>query len=145
MKVYFAPATALARLDLSHAPPPPADTCFECSPLPPPDLREPGFCSTAGRKDLRLESTGAPWPLVHLPLGPADWKPTWGAYLKRCGEAVGEAAGLTCFSIDGRQDDHVQWLAGQGLQPGAVCRLHTLRVPWGPRPAAWVHLSTAEI
>ena len=28
--------------------------------------------TTAGTKDLRLESTGRPWPLVHLPLGPTN-------------------------------------------------------------------------
>ena len=69
----------LAGLDLAGAPAPPRSAGAVLG-----GAQGPDFCSTAGSKDLRLVSSGQPWPLIHLPLGPAAWRPSWGAWLQRC-------------------------------------------------------------
>jgi hypothetical protein len=141
--LYFTPPDRLAQLDASGAPPPPAGPGVALS-APAPGL---GLVSTAGRKDLRLASTGAPWPLVHLTHGPASWTPTWGAYLRAAGEALVDRgdAGPACFAIDDRLDDHVTWLAGRGVAPGAVCTVYTFAIPPRLPSPPWVHLATSEI
>jgi hypothetical protein len=145
LAIYFVPPRVLAGLDVAHAPPPPTPTGLDLSPDA--ASRSPGVTSTAGRKDLRLRSTGQPWPLVHLPLGPRSWLPTWGAYLRRAGEALVRegAAGPVCFGIDERISDHTAWLAAQGVSRGAVCNVYSFRKPGAPRPGPWVHLATSEI
>jgi pyrroloquinoline quinone (PQQ) biosynthesis protein C len=84
LRLYFVPPAALAGLDPAGAPLPPAGPGAELS-APPEGL---GLVSTAGRKDLRLASTGAPWPLVHLTQGPGAWRPSWGSYLAAAGAEV---------------------------------------------------------
>ena len=107
-----------------------------------------GVISTAGRKDLRLVSTAEPWPLAHLALGPAAWRPSWGAYLAAAGAALVDhrIAGPACFGVDDRLRDHVAWLAGEGVEPGAVCTVSTRSpCPRGFLAPPWVHLATSEI
>lgn len=145
--LYFVPPERLARLDTSRAPAPPASPGLELGPAPAAPVEAPGLCSTAGCKDLRLESTGQPWPLVHLPLGPSAWRPSWGAYLRACGEALVERGltGAACFGIDERLTSHTAWLAGQGVQPDATCTLYSLSLLLGRPAGEWVHLPTSEI
>ena len=145
LKLYFASPEALARLDLAGAPPPPRAPGAVLGPAL--RLEEPGFLSTAGRKDLRLVSSGQPWPLIHLPLGPEAWRPSWGAWLRRCGEAIVSRGlpGSACFALDERLEDHVSWLSSQGINPGAVCTVYSLRLSLNRTDVAWVHMPTSEI
>lgn len=145
--VYFADPYKLARVDASSCPPPPrAEDGVDLSPSPR-FLEPPGVESTAGCKDLYLKSTNAPWPLVHLPLGPGSWRPTLGAYLRACGDALvaRRAPGPACFALDARLDDHVRWLARQQVDPGAVCTVYTLSITPRTIGARWLHLATSEI
>lgn len=138
LAVYFVKPEKLAALDLSHAPGPPRGVGLDLSPL-----GDDEIVSTAGRKDLRLESTGEPWPLHHLPIGPGRVRGGYGAYLKRCGEQL---AGTTCcFAVDPRLDDHVRWLAGQGIERGARCTVYAMRLPGARGAVDYVHLATSEI
>jgi hypothetical protein len=143
LAIYFAAPDRLASLDPSRCPPPPREGGLDLSPDP--ACRPPGLISTEGRKDLRLVSTGQPWPLVHLPRGPSSWTPSWGHYLRACGAALVGSGASACFAIDERLRDHVDWLASAGVEPGAVCTVYTLRLP-GTKPLApWLHLATCEI
>lgn len=145
LQLYFASPEALARLELAGAPPPPRAPGAVLGGASP--VEAPGFCSTAGRKDLRLVSSGQPWPLIHLPLGPEAWLPSWGAYLRRCGEAIVSRGlpGSACFAIDERLSEHISWLSAQGITPGAVCTVYSLRLSLRPAAVSWVHLPTSEI
>ena len=142
--VYFAPPAALCALAPASCPPPPATAGLDLSPSEPvSDI----LCSTAGRKDLRLVSTGKPWSLVHLPAGPASWNPTWGHHLRRAGEAMVArgAPGPACFAIDDRLTDHVDWLASQGVRAGASFTIYGLSLGRTARPHGWIHLATSEV
>lgn len=103
--------------------------------------------STAGSKDLRLKSTGRPWPLVHLPYGPPRWRPTWGAYLHACGEKLASSrpSSIACFSIDLRLDTHISWLASKGVRHDASCTVYAFDATLRARRASWLHLATSEI
>jgi hypothetical protein len=138
LAIYFVAPEKLASLDLSSAPEPPRGEGLDLSPHTLVD-----HLSTAGRKDLRLVSTGKPWPLEHLPLGPRHWTDGLGGYLKRCGEKLSNTT--CCFAVDQRLDDHVRWLRGQGIEPGAACTVYTFRLPPARGPIAWTHLATSEI
>jgi GNAT superfamily N-acetyltransferase len=143
--VYFAPPESLAALDVEACPPPPAGEGLELSPGGGPD--DASFSSTAGRKDLRLVSSGAPWPLVHLPAGPSSWRPSWGHYLRRCGQrltALG-LAGPACFAVDERLREHVEWLAGRGISASASLTVYGVAAPGLLRRSAWVHIATSEV
>ena len=149
LSLYFTPPAQLAGLDLETAPASPrlADG-LDLSPLD--DARpspEPGFVTTAGKKDLRLRSTGAPWPLVHLVAGPATTRPSWPAHLRACGEALGARGlpGPACFALDRRLTAHVDWLARHDIQPGAACTVYALSLTRRTVGASWVHLATSEI
>lgn len=144
LAVYFAPPEQLASLDTSSPPAPPRpDRGIDLSPADAPHL-----VSTAGKKDLRLSSTdGAPWPLVHLPHGPATALPTWPAYLRASGQEMIDRGmrGPACFAVDDRLVDHVAWLERRGVKPGAACTVYALsltRSTWG---TSWAHLATSEI
>jgi len=147
LAIYFVEPERLARLDLGGAPPPPRPAGLDFSPDAGVGATPAGVISTAGRKDLRLRSTGEPWPLQHLPLGPAAWSPTHGAYLRAAGASLLASGqpGPCCFSLDQRLADHVGWLASRGITSGATCNVYTFRLPIGPRPDPWVHLATSEI
>ncbi|HEY2744577.1 MAG TPA: GNAT family N-acetyltransferase [Polyangia bacterium] len=145
LSIYFIDPARLAALRVDGAPPPPPPSGMDLSPEP--ASRAPGLASTAGTKDLRLHSTGAPWPLVHLPLGPSAWAPSHAAYLRRAGEAMlaEKLPGPACFALDDRLADHAGWLAAQNITPGAVCTVYTFGLPGAPKPSPWVHLATSEI
>ena len=151
LSLYFVAPQELAALDVTSAPAPLRPRHEDGIDLSPPRAGEavdaPGFVTTAGKKDLRLRSTGAPWPLVHLRHGPADASPSWPSYLKSCGEAM-LARGLlgpACFGVDARLTDHVAWLSRRALEPAAACNIHALSLTLRTRGAAWLHLATSEI
>ena len=148
LAVYFAPPDKLAAIDASGAPSPPhPEDGTDLSFVPTGTVDEPGLTSTAGRKDLCLRSTGKPWPLVHLPLGPAHWRPTWGHYLQRCGAALATARpdAIACFAVDERLMSHIAWLSAQGIERGASCTVYALDLTLRGRRAPWLHLATSEI
>lgn len=143
LSMYFAPAERLARLRPESAPLPPRGG-LDLSPdfaLRP--LLAPGIESTAGRKDLRLVSTGEPWPLWHLPRSLAS--PGWAAYLRDCGQQLLTRPGLACFAVDERLTHWTQWLQAGGLTPGAVCTVYGLGLVRAAYGASFVHLATSEI
>ncbi|MFV8754312.1 GNAT family N-acetyltransferase [Nannocystaceae bacterium ST9] len=102
---------------------------------------------TTGAKDLRLRSSGAAWPLVHLTRAPWHTEPSWGEWLRGCGERLaGRAAGtLACFALDQRLVEHHAWLARAGIDPGARCILHGLAATRVVRSTRVAHLATSEI
>jgi hypothetical protein len=148
LAVYFAHPAKLAALSTGDAPAPPdPDRGVNLSHVVAGPVDPPGLVSTAGRKDLRLASTGQPWPLVHLPLGPAHWKPTWGAYLASCGQALvaTRPSAVACFSIDERLSSHISWLASKGVEPSASCTVYAFDSTMRAWRASWLHLATSEI
>lgn len=140
LQLYFVPPETLRRLDPSTAPPAPETRGVDLSPTVDADR-----VSTAGRKDLRIASTGRPWPLVHLPRGPRAWGGSLGTYLARCAAADWAPGELACFGLDARLIEHTDWLTFNGLKPGAVCTIHTLAWPGVLRGVRWMHLATSEI
>ena len=148
LAVYFADPSKLAVLPLEGTPATPdpeggVDLSFD----PVGDVVAPGLVSTAGMKDLRLKSTGQPWPLVHLPYGPSRWTPSWGAYLRSCGETLASSrpTSVACFAVDQRLGTHISWLSSHGIAPGAVCTVYALDLTLRAGRAAWLHLATSEI
>ena len=96
-----------------------------------------------GCKDFRLESTGEPWRLAHLPRPPMDL----GTMLRSAADEL-DADELATFALDERLVPQLRWLADNGLHPGASCNLLGLGHPLlglNPLRAPWLHLSTAEI
>lgn len=145
LAIFFVPAHQLARLVVDGCPRPPSTgglvLSVGCD-------AGPAVVTTAGRKDLRLASTGSPWPLVHLPRSPRGWGESLAAYLRACGEHVmSENRDATCcFALDERLVDSLQWLGARGLRPGATCRVLGLSLGLGlRRRCAWVHLASSEI
>ncbi|HEY3818952.1 MAG TPA: hypothetical protein VGL81_17400 [Polyangiaceae bacterium] len=148
LAVYFVDPARLAALSLEGTPAPPEpDAGVDLSSVPTGPVEAPGIVSTAGAKDLRLKSTGEPWPLVHLPYGPSRWTPSWGAYLKACGESLvaRRATSVACFAVDRRLGTHIDWLTSKGIAPGAACTVYALDLTLRARRAAWLHLATSEI
>ncbi len=128
--------------DLGDGPPSPDPEGLDLSGT---DSDAPLFVSTKGRKDLRLESTGTHWPLMHLPTGPQHWKDGLGGLLARASTAL-PAGSTACFSVDQRLQDHIVWLHNAGVEVGATCTVYALGRPGLlPRQLPWVHLSTSEI
>jgi GNAT superfamily N-acetyltransferase len=149
LAVYFVKARALAALDPAGCPAAPDGDGLDLSPTVRATARGPGVTTTAGRKDLRLVSTGAPWPLAHLALGPGQWGASLGAYLRACGEFLGDEGApeaTACFTLDARLAGHSAWLTARGVSPGAACTVYTFRLGLPARRArVWVHLSPSEI
>lgn len=148
LAVFFVAPGQLAALSVAGAPPSPEeDRGINLSFVVTGQVDEPGLVSTAGRKDLRLRSTGQPWPLVHLPLGPRHWRPTWGHYLRACGEALQarSPSSTACFAVDERLVSHITWLESQGVTRGAACTVYALDLTLRARRAGWLHLATSEI
>lgn len=148
LHVYFVDPQVLAGLEADGCPrPPPEIDGLDLSPDAEASSGPLGIVSTAGKKDLRLVSTGAPWPLQHLVLGPRSWNPNLGAYLQASGAAMlaAGAPGPACFALDERLSDHVAWLRARGVEPGATCTIIAWRL-WPRLPSfKWVHLATSEI
>jgi hypothetical protein len=148
LAVYFVEPRKLAALALEGVPATPdPETGIDLSFLPSHTVEPPGLVSTAGAKDLRLRSTGQPWPLVHLPYGPSRWLPTWGHYLRACGEALVSSRpdAIACFAMDQRLDTHIAWLASKGVEQGAACTVYSFDLTLRAGRASWLHLATSEI
>lgn len=145
LRLFFVPARTLRSLDPSGCPahaPTAGASGLELSPTHP----GLGLVTTRVTKDLRLVSTGNPWPLVHLTHGPRDWPVSLGNYLARAAREIPEADDTTtCFALDARLTPQLDWLAARGLTSDTVCTLYGWRLPGGPRDPAWVHLATSEI
>lgn len=140
----------LARLRLFFEPPDKLRGLGEGPPRPPQDgLDLSGasgslFESTKGRKDLRLDSTGAHWPLMHLCRPPQQWTDGLGGILAQAADLPTDT--VACFGLDERLDDHIRWLHAAGVEPGATCTLYALVLPGTLPPALpWVHVATSEI
>lgn len=149
LRLWFIEPAQLAELDPSACPENPAGL-LDLSPAArfhgalDADL---GLVSTVGRKDLRLVSSGARWPLAHLATSPAQWRGTLGEHLRAAGETLvsrGET-GLVCWSLDDRLRAHWAWLEGRGLRSDTVCTVYGLGLPGGPSRGPLVHLSPSEI
>jgi hypothetical protein len=141
LHVYFIPRAHLLMMEPAGCPPVPPGG-LDLSPDAIHD--ESGLTSTAGCKDLILESTGQPWPLWHLPLGPRAWTPSFAHHLRRAAEAMPEGS-TACFSLDERTSAVVDWLRAKKIEPGATCTVLMFRLPFAPKPDPWVHLATSEI
>jgi hypothetical protein len=143
LQLYFVAPARLAELD-GDGPACPVGDRFNASTMPGPDMIE-----TTGAKDLRLRSTGAPWPLVHLTRAPWDTEPsrTWWAWLRSCGERLsGRTDGaVACFALDRRLEGHHAWLAHAGISPGARCMMHGLALTRALRSTRVAHLATSDI
>ncbi len=144
--IYFVQPEVLAMLPTGSAPALHAGEALNLSP----DVSASVVC-TAGRKDLRLVSTGAPWPLHHLVKSPAQWGPDLGGYLsKSAQDLLGQGAqGMACFALDHRLKPHINWLLSHNIQQGAVCTVLGMfkpsRVARRVARSAWLHLATSEI
>ncbi|MCA3012782.1 MAG: GNAT family N-acetyltransferase [Myxococcaceae bacterium] len=142
LHVYFERPEVLAALKVTGAPPPPAGAGLDLSPEASTEV-----VSTAGLKDFVLASTGAPWPLVHLPRGPSGWGASHAAALARGGRALVQqgAPGPACFALDDRLEAERHFLEAQGVRPGAVCTVYGLSMTRRMATVPWVHLATSDI
>jgi hypothetical protein len=148
LNLYFVDPQILSSLPLD-APPNPNGAGLNLSP------RTADRISTAGRKDLRLMSTGAPWPLQHLSQPPDAWGDSLADYLHRCAALDWKPDEIACFALDRRLEAHGEWLARHSVLPGAACTIYGLFWPGFSRGTTrrkrslsaldWVHLATAEI
>lgn len=136
LRLWFADPAQLR--DLPDGPPTPPGPWLQLA------TNESAVVSTAGRKDLRIASTGQPWPLQHLCDGPDAWTPTWGAWLRRSAQTLADDQ-VACFGLDDRLEDHHRWLTSQGVESGAVCTVYTLHAPGRLRGVRYVHLPTSAI
>jgi hypothetical protein len=105
---------------------------------------------TRGAKDLRLRSSGAAWPLVHLTRAPWHAEPSrenWWAWLRSCGERLSSRTdgAVACFALDMRLEAHHAWLTEAGISPGARCTIHGLALTRALRSTRFAHLATSEI
>jgi hypothetical protein len=140
LQLYFVPPARLAALDVKGPRCPTGDR-FNASETP----DASGMVETTGAKDLRLRSTNAAWPLVHLTRPP--WEPSWWARQRRCGERLSARTdgAVACFALDRRLEAHHAWLANAGIQPGARCTVHGLALTRALRSTGVAHLATSEI
>lgn len=140
--LFFVEPQRLAALPASGAPGLPHGAGLSLGAASPPDV-----VSTHGTKDLRLMSSGKPWPLVHLPAPPEQWGGSLAAYLVRCATGLVATApsSLACFSLDVRLQEHHTWLARHGIAPGAHCTVYALNLIRRAPEVSWVHLPTSEI
>ncbi|MFO0563216.1 MAG: GNAT family N-acetyltransferase [Polyangiales bacterium] len=149
LRLWFVEPSRLASLDPRACPSNP-ESLFDLSPaarLHGAIDGELGLVSTAGRKDLRLVSSGAPWPLVHVATSPSSYRSTLGEHLRAVGRALvaRDENALVCWAIDDRLRAHWSWLEGRGLRSDTVCTVYGLSLPTGPSREPLVHLSTSEI
>jgi GNAT superfamily N-acetyltransferase len=147
LAIYFADPARLARLDPTTCPPAPQRGVLDLSPRT--SSGTPLLISTAGKKDLRLVSTGAPLPLVHFPLNPAFARPSFAHGLRSAGLAVVDPASpyesnaLVCFSLDTRLSPLITWLRAQGVVSTTGATVLGLSLPGSRR--GLVHVATSDI
>lgn len=143
LQLYFVPPARLAALDGDGPTCPLGETLNASGPAA--DMVE-----TSGAKDLRLRSSGAAWPLVHLTRAPWHAEPSsesWWAWLRSCGERLSSRTdgAVACFALDMRLEAHNGWLATAGIRPGARCTIHGLALTRALRSTRFAHLATSEI
>jgi hypothetical protein len=140
LRLYFVAPAQLAALDGDGPACPVGETLDASGPVA--DMVE-----TSGAKDLRLHSTGAAWPLVHLTCAPWHAEPSWGAWLRSCGERLSSRTdgAVACFALDERLEAHRAWLARAGISPGARCTIHGLALTRALRSTRFAHLASSEI
>lgn len=143
LQLYFVPPAQLAALDGA------GPACPVCPIGDRLDVSGPSadMAETRGAKHLRLRSSGAAWPLVHLTSAPWSAQPSWGAWLRSCGERLSSRTdgAVACFALDQRFEAHLAWLAHAGINPGARCTIHGLALTRALRSTRFAHLSTSEI
>lgn len=148
MRLWFVAPATLAALDTRGCPERP-QSVLDLSPDAE-HARDPdglGLVSTAGRKDLRLLSSGAPWPLVHVARSPDRFEGTLGEHLRASGRAMlaRDDRPLLCFALDARLRDHSAWLAGRGIASDTTCTIYAMPLWGGPSSGPLVHIATSEI
>lgn len=148
LDIYFCPPETLANINDAAPAYPSGNTIALLSQIDD-DIKD-----NNGLKEFRLASTGQAWPLFHLPFPVTCWEEGLGTYLKRCAEQLQQSPhypddAIACFALDRRLTAHKQWLADNGIQPGAVCTVYDWSVPFiGKSPvssADYIHLSTSDI
>lgn len=142
LNVYFVEPAKLAALNVEGAPATPTSAGLDLSPS-----IEADVVSTLGAKDFVLQSTKQPWPLVHLPRGPAGWGRSHAEFLRRGGERLLglQASGPACFALDQRLSAERDFLRHRGIEPGAVATVYAFSTTRRTRQVPWVHLATNEI
>ena len=142
LSVYFQPPEKLAALSTRDAPATPTATGLDLSP----EVRE-AVVSTTGSKDLTLASTGKPWPLLHLPLGPSRWGVSHASHLATTAASIlgSKRLGTCCFALDHRLVPESSFLERQDVRPGATCTVYGVHLSLTPPSPAWTHLATSEI
>jgi hypothetical protein len=142
LQLYFVPPARLAALD-GDGPTCPLGERLDASGA------AADMVETSGAKDLRLRSSGAAWPLVHLTRAPWDTGSSggnWWAWLRSCGEQLSSRTdAVACFALDQRLEAHHAWLAKAGISPGARCTIHGLALTRALRSTRFAHLATSEI
>ncbi len=122
--LYFVPPTQLLELpDNSPAPKPSPHVNFS------PDRAQSLF-TTRGTKDFILQSTNAPWSLVHLDLASQPSLALHEALKSGAQDAVHSqpADALACFAIDKKRRDQIDWLANHGISSTSTCTLYAMQV-----------------
>ena len=145
LDIYFTSAEDLLRLgdDSPMLPPIEDSACLS--------LSDKEIIDNTGLKDFKLQSTGEPWPLVHLSMPVKRWSEKFGSHLKECAEKMlGESAQkVLCFSLDSRLLSVKTWLNRYGIFHGAACNIHSCpNTLLGQSPlqqARFIHLDTSQI
>ena len=139
--VYF---VAPEQLKGSATAPPkhPFETCLRLS-----ASQEELLHSTNGRKDFVLQSTRAPWNIIHLGAIGSDPE----AFAQRLANAgatlrADNPNALLCFAVDSRRQNLIHWLSLQGITTETRCVVGSVSFfcPSLHR-AEWADISTAEI
>jgi hypothetical protein len=154
LAIYFVAPATLAALDPSGCPAVQPRGVLDLSPLvssPGLDLGTttgddaPSSISTAGKKDLRLVSTGAPLPLAHFAWNPAFCRPSYAHALRALGARLlaERSPAQVCFALDERLAPLTGWLAARGVTTDTRATVLGLSLPGSRRGI--VHLATSDI
>ncbi|WP_257295068.1 hypothetical protein [Endozoicomonas sp. YOMI1] len=107
--------------------------------------------NNSGTKDFKLQSTGKPWQLIHLPIPPGYWSNPLDSYLRHAAHEqslISESVTL-CFSLDSRLTELKRWLIANSIKPGAACSIYSCpNTLFGVSPideSDFIHLDTSQI
>jgi hypothetical protein len=139
LKIFFIPPTELLELppgELSEL----KKGAAELSPTKSEEL-----AWNLGQKTFRLESTGEPWKLAHLPTFQQASSDRLRGWAKEIDQKDSEA--LLCFAVDQRNSSMIEWLEARGLTTNTDCLIYALSFHGFSlsQAADWLLLSTAEI
>ncbi len=97
------------------------------------------------KKTFRLESTGGPWKLAHLPTFQQASSEQLAQWAREVAQKEPEA--LICFAVDQRNHDMIRWLEERGMTTNTECLIYALSFHGFSlsQAADWLLLSTAEI